>query len=349
MLQRSLFRAHSLHLPKRCSYLPPSNFFSTTTATPKPRPFYTTPFFTIPTAFLLGYATYAYTTATTQIYPINPYTFTKHTVKSTIPLSPSSALITLSPSRPTIPPEGFWKIIYREGVWSVQIKQPQLQIQREYTPLPTINSDENGNEITIFVRAVGGGEVSPYLLSRKEGDVVEVRGPVVTYPFLSSEGGGEEAGIRNVLFIAGGTGVSPAVQLSSYLLSQTDGVPRRVKILFASRTSSETPIPHLKELQKLGDGKKGVKVDIEFFHDDRDTFIRKPDIEAAVSSLELGGGDGKGGRDVIVVSGPEGFVEYYAGKKGWEGGFETQGVLAGLVGEVVRGRKKGGKIEVMKL
>lgn len=207
------------------------------------------------------------------------------------------------------------------------------------------------NELTIFVRAVDGGEVSPYLLSRKPGDVVEVRGPVVTYAFKPEGALKEEEDIGNVVFIAGGTGISPAIQLTAHLLSQhtKNGKQRRVKILFASRTADEKLLPQLQELQKSGDGKQGgIKVDVEYFYDDKGTFIKKPDIEAAVVGLEMGNG-GKDGRDVIMVSGPEGFVNYYAGKKGWKDGLETQGVLGGVVGEILKSRKQGGKIEVVKL
>ncbi|KAK6529551.1 mitochondrial peripheral inner membrane protein [Arthrobotrys megalospora] len=376
MLQRSILRSR-LHLPQRCSAFSTPGFapvriprlnptvlqtrLSTTTTTSSPprraRPFYTTPFFTIPTAFLLGYITYQYTT-TTLPFPINPHTFTPHVITSTTPLSPTSSLITLSPKYPSNPPPSFWSIINSEGLWSVQIKQPQLQIQREYTPLPESGLQGEGkvddnpeNKLTIFVRAVDGGEVSPYLLSRRPGDVVEVRGPVITYTFKPEEAVKEEQDIRNVVFIAGGTGVSPAVQLVVYLFSQylKDGQNRRVKILFASRTASEKVLPQIKELQNLGDVQRlRFKVDVDYFYDDKGSFITKPDIEAAIAGLEMGNG-GKNGRDVIMVSGPEGFVNHFAGKKGWKDGLETQGALGGVVGEILKSRKQGGKIEVMKL
>ncbi|KAK6334969.1 mitochondrial Homoaconitase [Orbilia javanica] len=392
MFQRPIFLSARSHLARRCSPLPgfspvARNPIATarlstrprpTTIHPqqppqpqsRPRPFYTTPFFTIPTAFILGYVTYTFTTTSTIPYPINPYSFTPHVITSTTPLSPTSSLITLSPKQPSTPPPSFWAIINSEGLWSVQIKQPQLQIQREYTPLPEtlvnggagddqaakgkgrrdrdVNPD---NQLTIFVRAVDGGEVSPYLLSRKPGDVVEVRGPVVTYTFRPEEVSSEqEKDIRNVVFIAGGTGVSPAIQLTTYLLSQytKDGKKRQVKILFASKTAGEKVLPQIQELQRLGDGSRGVQVSIEYFYDDKDTFIKKPDIETAVLGLDMGNGGGNG-RDVIMVSGPEGFVNHFAGKKGWKDGLETQGVLGGVVGEILKSRKQGGKIEVMKL
>ncbi|KAF3141670.1 mitochondrial peripheral inner membrane protein [Orbilia oligospora] len=362
MLPRSILRTRP-HLPQRCSALTsnlpanraplnliqsirlattnfkprsrPSHLSPPPPPPPRARPFYTTPFFTIPTAFILGYITYTYTTTPTIPYPINPYSFTPHVITSTTPLSPTSSLITLSPKYHSTPPPSFWSIINSEGLCNGSGKRDR-------------NLD---NKITIFVRAVDGGEVSPYLLSRKPGDVVEVRGPVITYTFKPEETVKGEEDIRNVVFIAGGTGVSPAIQLTAHLFSRytEDGIKRQVKILFASRTASEEILPQIQELQKLGDSERaGIKVDVEYFYDDKDSFITKPDIEAAVAGLEMGSGRGSG-RDVIMVSGPEGFVNHYAGKKGWKDGLETQGVLGGVVGEILKSRKQGGKIEVMKL
>ncbi|KAF3920514.1 hypothetical protein ABW20_dc0108374 [Dactylellina cionopaga] len=102
----------------------------------------------------------------------------------------------------------------------------------------------------------------------------------------------------------------------------------------------------MKEREKDGGG---VKVDVKYFHDDKASFITGPDIEAAIKILIQGSSsdaEPRAGRDVIMVSGPEGFVNHYAGKKGWKDGMETQGSLGGIVGEILKKRKQGSKIEV---
>ncbi|EPS40665.1 hypothetical protein H072_5464 [Dactylellina haptotyla CBS 200.50] len=369
MLQRSILRCNS-HLPssgcrvlgksgllpERQSMLRSRLLSSTAGPAPSSRGFYTKTFFAIPTAFILGYITYKYTTSSTS-FPINPHTFTHYTVTSTTPLSPSSSLISLSPKRHTKPPPSFWSIINSEGIWSIQIKQPQLQIQREYTPLPhslSSNPEDESpadqNRLDIFVRAVNGGELSHYLLSRKPGDLIEVRGPLISYIWTPADSAPEEQDIRNVVFIAGGTGISPAIQVARHLISQQqkDGKERRLSVLFASRSSKEQILPQLKELEAVASGV--IKIDVKYFYDDKSTFIKRSDIEDVIGGLlPADKVTTKPGRDVIMVSGPEGFVTHYAGKKGWKEGMETQGVLGGIVGEILKNRKQGGKIEVMKL
>ncbi|KAF3931449.1 hypothetical protein ABW19_dt0203259 [Dactylella cylindrospora] len=320
-----------------------------TTSIPAPsrtRPFYKSPIFTLPAVLLLAYTAYEYSTQP-PYQPINPDTFTPYTITSSTSLSPTSSIITLRPKCNKPPPDSFWSSIEKAGIWSVQIKQPQLQIQREYTPIPNPHqSDEN--EIKLFVRAVSNGEVSPYLLSRKPGDVVEIRGPVISYSWAPPSQNGETQGDRqkvgDVVFIAGGTGIAPALQIAMHILRQEDGKKRNLTILYASRSSEETIIPNLKELEGLKSGK--IKVDVKYFYDDKATFIKRSDIETALESF--GRGEGKG-RDVLFISGPEGFITHYAGKKGWEGGVETQGILGGIIGDILKKRKQGSTIEVMKL
>ncbi|KAK6344232.1 mitochondrial Homoaconitase [Orbilia brochopaga] len=307
------------------------------------RPFYSSPFFAVPSAFGLGYLSYyLYTSSTTTLAtPINPYDFTPYTVASTTPLSPTSAVITLAPIHRSTPPPHFWPTINAAGLWSVQVKQPQLQIQRQYTPLPatdyTTHSDDD--TITLFVRAVSAGEVSPYLLSRAPGDTIELRGPVITYPWstdtTTDNSNATPTAPRNILFLAGGTGISPALQVARHLVSLSGATqPHTLTILYASRSSAESVLPHLTALQKLNNSQ--LTVDVRFFHDDKGTFIGKSDVEECVP-----------GKDLIMVSGPEGFVRHFAGPKGWKDGEETQGVLGGVVGEILRRRKQ--QVEVVKL
>ncbi|EWC44558.1 hypothetical protein DRE_06639 [Drechslerella stenobrocha 248] len=299
-----------------------------------------------------GYIGYTYLPSEPTT-PINPYTFTPYILTARTALSPSSALLTLAPQHAPSPPTPahFWPTIRAAGLWSVQVKQPQLQIQREYTPLPPIDGKNpaDSDELRLFVRAVPAGEVSGYLLAQTLGDTVYLRGPVVTYAWPE----GAAPGIHNVLFIAGGTGISPAVQVARYLHDDAlanGGPPRRLTILYASRSSDEQLLPQLQALQRMhpaGDGKRGegLEVDVRYFYDDKKTVITKSDVEKGVTDLAASGNGG--GRDVIMVSGPDGFVRHFAGAKGWKDGVETQGVLGGVLGDILRRQKQ--SIEVVKL
>jgi hypothetical protein len=122
------------------------------------------------------------------------------------------------------------------GVWSIEVKQPQLQIAREYTPLPPRYGHEaeelEAGVLRLLVRAIDGGEVSTYLSRLRPGDEVELRGPHVGLDVQSRLGlekatGGENpentndasrGGQATVLFLAGGTGVAPALQVARKIL-----------------------------------------------------------------------------------------------------------------------------------
>lgn len=133
-------------------------------------------------------------------------------------------------------------------------KQPQLQIGRDYTPLPpilqTLNSnesesvdvldDENGDCLRFLIRRDLHGEVSRYLHALEPGAVIEARGPKIEFEIPSNT--------KELVFIAGGTGIAPALQAAYTLLTQRgEGGPTvgdqessssqspRIHILWASR------------------------------------------------------------------------------------------------------------------
>ncbi|KAG8625578.1 hypothetical protein KVT40_005979 [Elsinoe batatas] len=150
-----------------------------------------------------------------------------------------------------------WKSPYDElwknGTWSVTIKQPQLQVAREYTPLPPFphpfffveNEADKESLLQSGYRAVSNklferisgplespsilrflirkdGETSSYIHQRTvidEGHAdpnssIELRGPSREL----QDHGLEEGQVEEVVFLAGGTGIAPAMQLSHGLL-----------------------------------------------------------------------------------------------------------------------------------
>lgn len=114
----------------------------------------------------------------------------------------------------------------RRAVVSVEFKQPQLQIARAYTLLP--NDDETGNshDLRFLIRKERNGEMSGYLHRLPVGAEVEVRGPSVDYVLLES--------VEEVLFLAGGTGIVPAMQLM-----KTVGPETRMHVAWANRRREE--------------------------------------------------------------------------------------------------------------
>lgn len=117
------------------------------------------------------------------------------------------------------------------GVWSVQIKQPQLQIVRSYTPLPPFNrfhgedEDSSSAELRFLIRHEPHGEVSSYLHNLSLGATVHVRGLDVEFEIPKN--------VDNILFLAGGTGIAPALQVAHCLLE------RRRKSITSTHTSDD--------------------------------------------------------------------------------------------------------------
>ncbi|CUS09308.1 unnamed protein product [Tuber aestivum] len=267
-----------------------------------------------------------YYAATLHISPqpknLNPQTFTAYTLTSKTPVATSppshTAIFSLRPEHP--PGQ---QLPFTEGILSVQVKQPQLQIARSYTPLPSNPGEEKDGTLRFLVKLEPGGEVTRYLFSLGLQDKVFLRGPMVEYTFPPV---GE---VDKTLFIAGGTGVAPALQLAANSLTP------ETEIFWAVRSRAETEGAMAEEVEDLV-RKTGGKVSVKVFVD-AEGGIGIQDVERGM----------EGGKVAVVVSGPEGFIKRVAGEKTWREGREEQGKLGGVVRKVLE--KRGGEVRVFKL
>ncbi|ELR08603.1 hypothetical protein GMDG_03294 [Pseudogymnoascus destructans 20631-21] len=286
--------------------------------------------------------------------------FTPYTITSKTPISPTSIVFTLSPppsqtpssstSQPDDPFAPLWPTI-----WSLTFRQPQLQVARSYTPLPPPLSAAPSTPGTLrfLIRREHGGEVSTYLSHLPIGSTIDIRGPVVEYAIPPD--------VSDVVFLAGGTGIAPALQVIRAVLGdgasggegEGEGKHKTVKILWANRQRSECagaplptswynciwgaqpeeskpPSPLVKELRGL-EARYPGRVEVRYFIDVEGSFIDRRGILDAVKSV----GEKGDGRKLIMVAGPDGFVKHYVGPRVWEGAEEKQGPLGGG-GERVR-------------
>ncbi|KAJ3947258.1 mitochondrial peripheral inner membrane protein [Colletotrichum fioriniae] len=165
-------------------------------------------------------------------------------------VSPTSFILTLKapPSHSSsnvASVSSLWDIF---DLWCVEVKQPQIQVAREYTPLPPIpGSSYDEDTLRLYVRAVRGGEVSTYLSrlappsssssssdgTATKGDKVELRGPHGEFDLRSRLG---KRGDR-VVFLAGGTGIASALQAAHAVLPLADGPS--MTIFWAVRSRDE--------------------------------------------------------------------------------------------------------------
>ncbi|KAK6418591.1 hypothetical protein LTR95_017179 [Oleoguttula sp. CCFEE 5521] len=245
----------------------------------------------------------------------------------------------------------------QRAITSVQLKQPQLQIARSYTLLPPV-PDQRESDIRLLIRREQGGEVSNYLHRLPLATEIEVRGPSAEYAIPQD--------LQKVIFLAGGTGIVPALQLVQAVAGEAD-----VHVLWANRrredcqggvsdtvlptstwtsmllgivspfggsitprqpqesvaTTTASPIvTHMQDLKTSGAG----RVAVDYFVDDEDARITLKDATKLVRGSFSAATNTKG-RKILFVSGPEGFVKHWAGPKVWHDGVEVQGPLGGVL------------------
>lgn len=273
-------------------------------------------------------------------------------------------------------PEGFasnsdqYEQAWGQGVWSVKVKQPQIQIERAYTPLPPTFSKgydpkENCSNLLRFLIRHERGEVSTYLDRLPLGAQVELRGPSIEYRVPEN--------VDEVLFLAGGTGIAPALQVAHTLFRVRAGRDEKLpklQILWANRkredcvggtgdfpkrstsmlgfgnknlsdpVESSSLNPLVKELNTLK-AKFPDNISISYFVDEEHTAIDDGILKRYLSGAAAkqhsnttqrnadSQSMGKQQKKVIIISGPDGFVDYLAGPKRSLLGSEVEGVLGG--------------------
>lgn len=295
--------------------------------------------------------------------------------------------------------------VWRKCIWSVQAKQPQLQIARSYTPLPPIEDlptlagdaasgdsqsaapHRSPGDFRFLIRAEKNGEVSNYLHSLPHAAEVGLRGPFVELPLPSD--------LQDVIFIAGGTGIAPALQVA-HILSRRPGArmhifwgvrhkdeclggqsdkserlpttasqrrtlsdwdpwskisrytafglgqsePAKLSKPLTAPADAEEKNLIVQELEALkakfrtthkdGSTQSGL-LTVEYFVDDENRFVKPRDVSKRmreISEQEEERGAASGTK-LILISGPDGFIDLWAGKKSWVGGKEVQGPLGG--------------------
>jgi len=150
-----------------------------------------------------------------QELPFDPLRFSRWTLVAKQQISDTNSLFRLTPlSTTTVASSNddngsIYDKLFKRGTWSVQIKQPQLQIAREYTPLPPLPSHTQSSpyDPSLEFLIKRDGEVSKYIHRLDEQSEIELRGPKAEYIHSNQP-------IDEVIFLAGGTGIAPALQLA---------------------------------------------------------------------------------------------------------------------------------------
>jgi cytochrome-b5 reductase len=231
---------------------------------------------------------------------------------------------------------------------SVKIKNPSLEIERSYTPL-----NLSPNEIHVVVKRYAEGELSRFLHILKPGVAT------VWVKQGRTEWAYEEGKWDHIVFVVGGTGITPAFQLCLNALQRQklkgEGYPGKKKtkftVLAATRDVKSVLLrEEFKTIDNLyGDG----NLQFKYFLDTVPTGTKLPGdlVEGPITEKiihdTIRPPPVRGWLDwrkpattvmpdeenvMILVCGPDGFTRYIAGPHG--GVVSKQGVKGGLLQNV---------------
>ncbi|RKF64195.1 NADH-cytochrome b5 reductase 2 [Erysiphe neolycopersici] len=285
----------------------------------------------------------------------NPTKFTTFEVIKKEKISPTAFLLTLRSPRKyqgLYDPDPFEKW-WAKGIWSVEAKQPELQIARLYTPLPPLRG-EPLDYITFLIRKEYRGEMTGYLDRLQQNSTIQLRGPYQELEIPET--------VNKIIFLAGGTGISPALQIVHQFFERRslEGIKPSIHIVWANRwrqdcqgggigknengarelnlssheeNQSQNPIvKYLQKMQQLHPD----QLTIQYLVDDEGTVVTPKTIEKLIgtdSERIPENCQSQTQSRLVLVSGPEGFIEFIAGAKKWAGP-QGQGELGGILKNV---------------
>ncbi|GAA6063917.1 hypothetical protein JCM10212_003535 [Sporobolomyces blumeae] len=245
-------------------------------------------------------------------------------------LTPETSLFRLEVPKTLLPPALDSDPTARP-ILSLFVKDPTLQIQRAYTPLTSSSFNPNGpTTLDLVVKRYPDGEVSRYLHRLGPGDEVSIRAPSVTWYYRPQDW-------DEVVFVAGGTGVTPAYQLiNDTLRSSSSGSPSpKLSLVYAS----PSPLRILLRSQlDAFENEPGANLNIKYLVDRAEAaptsgkaddttvgFITRDVLEQTIGRRD------PAVRRAVVVCGPEGMVQAVAGPRGRN---FSQGPVGGMLREL---------------
>ncbi len=105
---------------------------------------------------------------------LSPWRFSSVSLISSEDSSPSTKLIELTVPANFLPERNQTFT----PIWSVFIKDDDIQVERPYTPLYGVSED---GRIRFWIKKYPHGEVGRWIHSKKQGEKVELRGPLTTW------------------------------------------------------------------------------------------------------------------------------------------------------------------------
>lgn len=120
---------------------------------------------------------------TSSSLPLSPSHFTPATIENSQPSGPNTKLLDVVVPPHLIPVHDPWEGPFAP-IWSVYIKDDDIQVERPYTPLQGI--DEQGR-MRFWIKSYLHGEVGRWLHGKAVGERIELRGSLKTWSWQDGE------------------------------------------------------------------------------------------------------------------------------------------------------------------
>ncbi|KAF9287699.1 NADH-cytochrome b5 reductase [Linnemannia elongata] len=224
---------------------------------------------------------------------------------------------------------------------AIYVKDDQIQAMRAYTPVHSTEQEQG--TVQLLIKRYSEGQVSRFMHDAKEGQRIEMRGPVLIWP-----GGREDLKQWDEIgMIAGGTGITAFMPIIHSALTNPD---KKVKIslLFASQSPEELYFKdELDYLVKTFPNQLHVsytvdKVPVATSETDNVSkweghvgYVNQgmlqgllPPPKKAITQGDATQEQEK--KSVVLVCGPESMVNHVAGTRGMSGQEPIRGVLGAM-------------------
>ncbi|KAL5527403.1 hypothetical protein ACEPAG_6194 [Sanghuangporus baumii] len=211
-----------------------------------------------------------------------------------------------------------------QPIWSIYVKDSDIQVERPYTPLEGISSD---GEMTFWIKKYEHGEVGRWLHRRTPGEKIEIRGPEQTWAW-------QDDTWDNVVMVAGGTGIAPFYQLLHTLFSNPTKIAKtKFTLLHSYRSSKELPPPLILDSLSTWKDENPQNLRVFTFVDSREDEFKKDDLIVGRINKDVlkSALPNTGERTIVLVCGPDPMINALAGPKGRN---ESQGPLDGALGSL---------------
>ena len=191
-------------------------------------------------------------------------------------------------------------------------------VVRPYTPTDTVAAV---GHFDLVVKSYAQGNVSKHFSTLKVGDSVEMKGPITKFVYDDAYRGR----VKRVGMIAGGSGITPMLQVARKILRDGDGTA--VSLIFANQTPEDIILKG--EIDELAAANPNFSV---HYTVDRAPagfegsvgYITEEMIRANIPQPSGAGDDSV----VVYVCGPPGMMNHISGNKNPD---KSQGELAGLL------------------